>query len=211
MNREYAQKINAKRGYYSKGKRGLIYTANYDGKKYAIKIKNDESKAPNTIRREYENNLILNKIGIGPKVFYYDEEEDFVVREFVDGEEFFEWVDDAKKDEIKKFFEELLMQCYKMDDIKLNKLEMNHPHKDLLVQDNKPIIIDFERCKVTMKPKNVTQVAQFITSKSVKEKIECKNIIFNRDKILELAEEYKKNEDKREKTFQEIIKIIKKS
>jgi predicted Ser/Thr protein kinase len=179
--------------YFSQGKRGLIYVSFFDEKKFVIKSKNPKSTSSNVILREYDNNLFLNNLGVGPKVFFYDEELDFVVREFVDGVNFFEWVKTLEsKIKLKKFFLNLLDQCRKMDVANLNKLEMNHPHKDLLVVDDLPVIIDFERCKRTLRPKNVTQLCQFFVSGNVEVVLKSFGCSFNDEKILSLAENYKK-------------------
>ncbi len=197
--------------YFSQGKRGLIYVSSFKDKKYVIKVKNPESTSTNIILREYNNNLFLNKIGVGPEVFYYDDELDFVVREFVDGVNFFEWVKTvAGKDKIKHLFLDLLDQCRRMDMANLNKLEMNRPHKDLLVFEDMPVIIDFERCKMTLKPKNVTQLCQFFVSGNIKAVLSDFDCAFNESDVLGLAENYKRfiNKGDDEKIFKKIKKEV---
>jgi len=49
----------------------------------------------------------------------------------------------------------------------VNKFEMHHPTKHILIKAGKPsrktvVMIDFERCRWTEKPKNVTQFVQFL-------------------------------------------------
>jgi len=56
-------------------------------------------------------------------------------------------------------------QCYKMDKLGLNKEEMHHPVKHIVVQKNgKPVLLDFERCKSRKRQHNVTQFCQFVIS-----------------------------------------------
>jgi len=56
---------------------------------------------------------------------------------------------------------EILRQCFILDKLKLNKMEMHHPLKHIII--NKKInLIDFERTYKTEKPKNVTQFLQFL-------------------------------------------------
>ena len=214
MNSEEAKTLWENKEYLTKGKRGLIYTATHNNKKYIIKTKNPESKAENTIRKEYENNKLLNKYDVGPKMYYYDEQQDFVIREHVDGEKFFDWIKNVtNKQKIKNVFNKLIEQCKRMDEAKINKLELNHPHKDIIIKNDEPTIIDFERCKKTTKPKNITQISQFITSGKVKQQLKKFNTEINKQKILHLAEKYKQELIKNEetKTYKEIKKEINKS
>ncbi|MFP4567808.1 MAG: hypothetical protein ACLFN8_02595 [Candidatus Woesearchaeota archaeon] len=192
MNREFALLLWNSREYFSRGKRGFVYLSEHAGEKYLIKVKNPDSTASNTIYHEYHNNLELNKIGVGPVVFFYDADLDFVVRDFVDGLDFFSWVKFVEdKNKIKVFLLDLLDQCHRMDIMRINKLEMNHPHKDLLVLNDLPVIIDFERCKKTRKPKNVTQLCQFLISGNLNVALSKFNYIINTNLILSLAEKYK--------------------
>jgi predicted Ser/Thr protein kinase len=213
INKELASKLWHEKEYFSKGKRGYIYLTKE--KKYVIKARNPESKAPNTIYREYENNKTLNNYKVGPEMYYYDEENDFVIREFVDGENLFEWIIKIKdKKKIERVLIDLLEQCRRMDDARINKLEMTNPHKDLLIRNDLPVIIDFERCKQTINPKNVTQVCQFITSKHVNSALKNFDAEINKEKILRLAENYKKEilKDKKEiDSYEKIKEEIKKS
>lgn len=65
-------------------------------------------------------------------------------------------------------------QCFAMDLMGINKDEMTHPHRHILVhavastpdaaetssQTHKCTFIDFEKCVYSSKPKNVTQLCQ---------------------------------------------------
>jgi len=59
---------------------------------------------------------------------------------------------------------EVLKQCYKIDKLGIDKFEMHHPLKHILI-GKKIVMIDFERCKFSEKPKNVTQFCQFLSQK----------------------------------------------
>ncbi|MCC7574830.1 hypothetical protein KO361_04520 [Candidatus Woesearchaeota archaeon] len=208
INKELALELWNKKEYFSKGKRGYIYLAKNNEEVFVIKTRNPESKAPNTILREYENNKSLNNHGVGPEMYYYDEELDFVIREFAEGTSIFEWMKNVNdKKIIEKVFLNLLDQCKRMDEANINKLEMNHPHKDLLIRNNEPVIIDFERCKQTIKPKNVTQLCQFLSSKHINIELQRFNVQISNESLMKLAETYKKSKQKI-KEFEKIKKEI---
>jgi predicted Ser/Thr protein kinase len=204
MNKNEAEQLYEGKIFLTKGKRGLINTSiDENGKKYCIKEKNPVSEANNRIFLEYENNKKLNEIGVGPKVHFYHDEKDFLVRDFVHGETIFEFIDKNKTSEninkkIKTLLLNILDQCRRMDEIKINKLEMTNPHKDIIVdyKTNNPIIIDFERCKFVARPKNVTQFCQFITKGNMKHTLEELKISLNKENIMHLAETYKKSQNK---------------
>lgn len=191
------EKLWNEKEYFAKGKRGYIYRSG----KYVIKTKNpDSDKDPVELEAYY--NKKLNKIGIGPKFYYFDKKRNFMVREFIDGINVLEWMKDKKKSEIKKVILDILDQCRKMDLAGINKMEMTHPHKDIIIdKKNKPWIIDFERCKETEKPKNVTQFLQFLHARKL--------IKIEMDEIIEISKRYKKNLST--KVFENIKKIIKNS
>jgi HemK-related putative methylase len=80
----------------------------------------------------------------------------------------------------KEIFLELLRQAFILDELNVNKFELTRPFKNVIVGD-KIILIDFERSKKTINPKNVTQICQFILNFEPILKIELMN----------LCEEYK--------------------
>jgi len=69
---------------------------------------------------------------------------------------------------------------------------MTHPHKDILItKNNEPIIIDFERCRISQKTKNVTQFCQFLASGKMPVELNKLGIKFDKEKIFKAAREYK--------------------
>ena len=102
----------------------------------------------------------MNKHNIGPKLYSCNEEH--VEMEYIDGTLITDYIGQESKRNIKKVFKEVLAQCRTLDKLSINKYEMHHPIKHIIIRNNKPIMIDFERCKKTIKPKNVTQFCEFI-------------------------------------------------
>ena len=94
----------------------------------------------------------------------------------------------------------------KMLQMTVNKQEMTHPHKHIIIRDNVPYLIDFERCRYTEDPKNITQFLQFITSMQVTLHLEKKGIHLNKEIFQKLAKRYK--EERSKKVFDEIKKEI---
>jgi len=175
--------------YFSKGKRGLVFLRTINKKKVIVKKKNPKAEI-DTLENEAKFNKLLNKKGIGPKFISYDGKE--LVREYVVGEELRKWLPKADAKELKKLFLNVLLQCREMDLLGVNKFEMTKPYKNIIVRsDNQPFLIDFERCKDTKKPKNVTQFIQFINSKNIKSLFKEKKFFVNHDSLREFAKKYK--------------------
>ena len=175
--------------YFSKGKRSLVYKFIKGNKEYIIKSKHPKSEAIGRLENEAKFLKILNKHSIGQKLV--DAGKDYIVYEFVKGE----FLPDVKLN--KKLVIEILRQCRILDELKINKEEMHHPVKHVLIDKNKIGMIDFERCHYTEKSKNVTQFLDYLFSIKFLER--TKN-------VLEVVKGYSK--DQSNKNFQEIIKLL---
>ena len=83
------------------------------------------------------------------------------------------------------------MQMHKLDKIKVDKEEMHHPVKHVIVSKGIPHLIDFERTRYSQNPKNVTQFCQFLISTKFNMLLSKKGIKIEKAKIMELAKIYK--------------------
>ena len=175
---------------FAHGHRGLIFTGTYEGKKVAIKMQRPDIETF-TIGNEITQLRRLNKEGIGPDVLFSGN--DYFGYAFVEGDFILDALKKRKKKHMLEIIDDCLRQCRTLDSLMLNKEEMHHPTKHVIVkEDNSVTLIDFERCKLTRKPKNVTQFCQFLTSGTVKQIIEPKGIVLDASKILKSAQFYKK-------------------
>ncbi len=211
MNQENANFLFNNKELFNNGKRGIVYTSELNGKKYLIKTRKQESTSPGTVKNEYFYNKKVNELGVGPKIYYYDEEQDFLIRDFVNGLKLEDWIEENKnnprfKIEIKNVLLKILEQARLVDEKGINKQELTNPHKDILITNNEPVIIDFERCRYTNKPKNVTQFLQYLTRPAMSKVLERQSIKLDKQIIIELGEEYKKNYEK--EVFEKIKKVI---
>ncbi|NQU98518.1 hypothetical protein HQ533_03555 [Candidatus Woesearchaeota archaeon] len=193
--------------FLAKGKRGHVYTykSTVNGKEVCVKELNPDTEAENVIHNEARFLKLVNEQGIGPKLF--DEQKDKVVMEFVQGERILNFFERAPKSGIVKVIKDSLEQARKLDKLGINKYELTNPYKHIIVHYEKPIMIDFERCKEVKNPKNVTQLVQFITSGKVKRILKEKRIELDTDELRDLAKKYKKKYEK--KLFDEIKHEIK--
>ena len=82
-----------------------------------------------------------------------------------------------------------------MDKLKINKEEMSHPQKHILI-GKKVVLIDFERAHFTIKPGNVTQFCDFLMSKKLSTLLKTNKITIDKKNIIKLSKTYKKNINK---------------
>lgn len=188
--------------YLAKGKRSIVYKGVFKGKEAILKVIK-KGAPPNIIKNETKWLKKLEKYKIGPKL--YKEGQNYMICEFIKGKRIMEWLKEHNKKEIKKILKEILKQCRTLDKLKVNKKELQRPVKHIII---KKIVkmIDFERCKETKHPKNVTQFCQFLTSKNVKEILEEKNIKIDKDKLIILLQKYKKEQT--ERNFKAILNFL---
>jgi release factor glutamine methyltransferase len=189
---------------FTKGHRGVIYTAGYKNKKVAVKVQRPDIEVK-SLFREIACLKKLQKHKIGPKLIFAGR--DFFVYEFVDGDFIEKFIEKEKsRARIKNTLKNVLLQCRQLDKLHLTKEEMQNPHKHVIVS-KKPVLIDFERCKYSKEPKNVTQFCQYLMSGKMSYLLKKKDVLIDKLKIIGLAKEYKKNFDT--KSFNKLSALIK--
>jgi len=176
-----------------KGKRGMVYGI----LNLAIKVERKDSGAINRIKNEAKWLKILNQYKIGPKIYF--SWDNFIVFEFVKGKRILDYFEGTSEKDKLSIVKEVLRQCRALDKLHVNKFEMHHPIKHILIKKNKKIVmIDFERCKYSLYPKNVTQFVQFLPWLGFK---------IDKEKIMNVLRSYKK--DYSEESYKKILNLIK--
>ena len=179
--------------YLAKGHRGLLFTGFYKNKKIAIKTKNPKSKAVGRIENEVKWLKKLNKYEIGPKLIFTGD--NYFIYEYIDGDFIVDYVKKSNKKFIKKTIRNIFNQMFTLDKLKIDKEEMHHPVKHIIVKRKESCLIDFERTHYSQKPKNVTQFCQFLMSGYMNSILSRKKIGINRNKLIKLAKIYKNSQN----------------
>ncbi len=202
--------------FLTQGKRGQIYVGEYNKNhrvkkflapkkivKVAIKVQRQDSKAQGRINNEINWLRELNKKAIGPTILFWGK--NYFCYEFVEGEFIIDWLNEANGKESMAVIKQLMEQCFVLDKMGVNKEEMHHPLKHVLINKHgKVTLLDFERCTRTEKPHNVTQLVEFISRMKVE--LKNKQIIVDIGRLRELAAIYKSNYNRKE--FESILKEI---
>ncbi len=142
--------------YVTRGKRSWVYRGAYRGKACAVKVKRPDA-AVNAPAKEGKILRVVNKLGLGPKLFVATK--DFAAYGWVPGQ----YLEEALTKKTKKaLFRRLFQQAFILDRAGLNKEEMLRPLRNAIVTSKgKLVLIDFERTYRTRNPHNVTQVCTF--------------------------------------------------
>lgn len=139
------------------GWRSVVYRGIYNGKLLSFKVPLEDIHR-HAILKEGKILEIVNREGIGGKLYMVGE--DFIAYEYIDGKHLIDVLNDENKNIL---LPQLIQQAEILDRLKINKEEMHRPYKNVLVDKNLKLhLIDFERAKPTLKPKNKSQVMQFI-------------------------------------------------
>lgn len=176
--------------FLTKGHRGIIFKARYRGKEVIIKQKNPKSKALSSLKNEAKWLKILANYNIGPKLIAITN--NFIVCEYICGEPIVEFLKKHNKKKIKRILQNILDQLFILDSLCINKEEMHRPIKHIIIRKDTPILIDFERCHKTKKPKNVTQFCQFLMSDNIQQILKDKGIRIDKKKTINICKLYKK-------------------
>jgi release factor glutamine methyltransferase len=151
--------------YFSRGKRSWVYKGKYCGKDCVVKVKRPDS-AVNSPAKEGKVLNVVNKLGLGPKLFAA--ERDFVVYEYIPGRYVEDVLDTAGKALKRKIFRQLFEQAFTLDSAGLAKEEMLRPLKNaILTPKGKIVLIDFERTHMVKKQRNVTQLCSFAAKQRI--------------------------------------------
>lgn len=187
--------------YFTKGHRGILFKGKWNNKKVVIKAQNPASKAVGRIQNEAFWIKRLNKKGIGPKLCFSTK--DYFVYRYIPGLFILDYLKKMKKNKktekmIKRIIKNIFHQIYILDSMYIDKEEMHHPLKHIIINpQNKPVMVDFERCHNVKKPKNITQFCQFLRSRAVRNILKNigvwydRGIGYNPRRLMELAKEYK--------------------
>ncbi|MFH1174289.1 MAG: hypothetical protein V1725_04095 [archaeon] len=172
--------------FLAKGKRGVVHRLVWKGKQAVIKTKR-ESSAVDTLVHEANMLQLVNTRSIGPRYFAF---ENGLIMEYVDGQRLDDYVRTHPARTICTTLRTILRQCRTLDKLRLNKFELHHPHKHVIITKKGPVMIDFERCRFSEHPKNVTQFVQFLTSTAFGGLLRSRGVHVSPD-VREQAKQYK--------------------
>jgi putative serine/threonine protein kinase len=144
-----------------KGFVGIVVIAHLDGQTVALKIRRVDA---DRLGLQHEARMLAkaNSVQVGPK--FMGVSKNFLLMQLVDGALLPVWLGAHKeKAHVRSVLDEVLEQCWRLDNVGLDHGELSKAPKHLIVdRQRKPWIVDFETASVDRKPANVTSVCQFL-------------------------------------------------
>ncbi len=189
-----------------KGYVGVVVVAYVGGQRYALKMRRIDADRE-SLAHEAELLEKANSVGVGPKFIAVSR--DFLLMQLIDGNLLGNWLKNHKEmGVVRRVLEDVLEQCWRLDEAGLDHGELSKAPKHLLVDAlGKPFIVDFEAASVERRVANVTAICQFLfqgNSDSAKIIVETFGV---RDwaKIVEALKRYKKN--RKRSYFEELVRV----
>jgi putative serine/threonine protein kinase len=144
-----------------KGFVGIVLIAHLDGQRVALKIRRVDADRLG-LQREAQMLAKANAVQVGPR--FVSVSKNFLLMQFIDGAVLPDWLDAHKeKKPLRNVLNDILEQCWRLDNIGLDHGELSKAPKHLIVDKaQKPFIVDFETASVNRKPANVTSVCHFL-------------------------------------------------
>jgi putative serine/threonine protein kinase len=132
-----------------------------DGTRVALKIRRTDANRP-SMMAEAKFHRKANAEGVGPSLL--GESSDVLSMMLVRGWTLPAWASvlSGRVDHVAPILRVLLEQCFTLDRIGLDHGELSHAHKNVLVTQDYPVIIDFESASLKRKPSNVTSIVQYL-------------------------------------------------
>ncbi|PVX23582.1 MAG: serine/threonine protein kinase [Candidatus Bathyarchaeum sp.] len=190
-----------------KGCVGIVVIAYTNLGKAALKIRRMDSDRKGMFH-EGEMLTIANRINIGPKVFEISE--NFLLMELVEGAHFPEWlkaIEDEVQLRVRLVIQDVLEQCYRLDEAGLDHGELSRAPKHIIVDKNEvPHLIDFETASINRRVSNVTSICQyFFLGSQIADKVKSKLGKCDKKELINALRVYKQ-----ERTRENFEKILEK-
>ncbi|KAG3112547.1 hypothetical protein PI124_g8696 [Phytophthora idaei] len=202
--------------FFARGKRGVLYAGEMRSSHEPVvaKLAADATSA-RSVTLEARWLRVVNRMGIGARLV--EAGKGWFLCERLEGKNVVEFLGEG--DEVTTpanamwVVREMLCQCFAIDLMGVNKEEMTHPHRHIIVHRStqQPVrwrctFVDFEKCSSTKKPKNVTQLCQFLSSPRMVALLASKRVKVDVPKLRQCTKRYKQNIST--KTFGDIMRVF---
>jgi putative serine/threonine protein kinase len=187
-----------------KGCVGIVVIAHLNGEKVALKIRRVDADRTR-MEREAEMLRKANSVNVGPKLLAVSK--NFLLMQIVEGELLPKWLEKhEEKTLIKQVLQNVLEQCWRLDEAGLDHGELSHAPKHIIInKKNVPFLVDFETASLNRKPSNVTAICQFFfISGAIAEKVSERLGEKDKKAIIEALRRYKK--DRTRENFEKVLR-----
>ncbi len=146
-----------------KGHVSIVVVAYADEKRCALKIRRTDADRFD-MSHEAEALRAVNAVEVGPTV--YGSSKNFILMELIEGVYFPEWLVSVKgrdrKKRVQRVLRLIIEDCWKLDRAGIDHGELSRASRHVIVEGDRPRIIDFESASTARRVKNVTSMCQFL-------------------------------------------------
>ncbi len=175
--------------FLARGKRGIVYLDKARGT--VLKKPHPASAARHALENEAHFLQEVNKVRIGPRFINFSAKG--LEMEYVEGLTLPRFLQQADRQQTTAILRLILLQLRMLDKLGINKFELTRPTKHIIIRKDRPVLIDFERCRKTLKPKNITQFIQFLARRQTLALLQSKGMDPDPAHLLRMANTYKKS------------------
>jgi putative serine/threonine protein kinase len=191
-----------------KGCVGIVVVAYTISGRAALKIRRVDADRKGMFH-EGEMLKRANAIDVGPKLLEISE--NFLLMELIEGSHFPEWLESLGEEvqsRVRLVLEDVLEQCYRLDEAGLDHGELSNAPKHILVDaDDRPFLVDFETASINRRVSNVTSVCQYLLLGSqIAEKVKEKLGKLDEEHLIQKLRRYKR--ERTRENFEKLLKLL---
>jgi putative serine/threonine protein kinase len=191
-----------------KGCVGIVVVAYTKSGRAALKIRRVDADRKGMFH-EGEMLKRANSIDVGPKLLEISE--NFLLMELIEGSHFPEWIESLEEEvqsRVRLVLEDVLEQCYRLDETGLDHGELSNAPKHILIDaDDRPFLVDFETASINRRVSNVTSVCQYLLLGSqIAEKVKEKLGKLDEEHLIQKLRRYKR--ERTRENFEKLLKLL---
>ncbi|OQS00712.1 hypothetical protein ACHHYP_02868 [Achlya hypogyna] len=176
--------------FYASGKRGMLFVDR--ARTRLVKVQKHDDHGVEVIEKESRWLAIVNRASLGPRLLGTGD--GYLMCEFLaDGLDAIAYLQHphVTRAHVAWFLRSVMYQCFVLDTLGINKAEMTHPMRHIIVLGTRVVFVDFEKCTYGRQRRNVTQVCQFLSSPRIVAAMAKKGHGISVDKLRAASKAYK--------------------
>ncbi|MGQ9679265.1 MAG: RIO1 family regulatory kinase/ATPase domain-containing protein [Candidatus Bathyarchaeia archaeon] len=190
-----------------KGKTSVVTVAHFNGGLVALKARRTDSSR-SSMYHEAENLKAVNLVGVGPKLL--NASHNFLIMELIEGEYFGDWLsklEPPQKNTLIRVLMKLMQQARRLDEISLDHGELSRASRHIIINGERPVIIDFESASSRRRPANVQSLINYFYFNRVNRENMVKLLEPpERQPLIRILKRYKESQN--EENFDSLIRFL---
>ncbi|MEM0481660.1 MAG: hypothetical protein QXM16_02080 [Nitrososphaerota archaeon] len=151
-----------------KGFRNIVLVGVKSWVRVAIKVRRLDYAVKSTFHEAYMLEQ-ANRVGVGPRLLGHSDP--VLVMSLVEGMDLTKWLlhSNPPSHAARQTLLETALQCHRLDRAGIDHRELSDASKHVIVTQSGPVIIDFGSAAFSSRPKNLTSLINYISSKQLEQ------------------------------------------